>query len=112
MVRINFYLQSIIIGVAIILIIAVVIDYENFFIWFAYYQMLIGFIQVLAALIFFCFPSLRTIHLKTHAILTILFFLVLAYTPFQIKWLLFTFPWVLALYFWYISFRIFKKSIS
>lgn len=112
MIRFNFYLQSILCGVAVIFGIATAIEPRDAIYYLLYYQLLVGVVQLIACLSMLILPRLRTNLLLAYILLTILFLSMVFMGIQLIRPLFFIFPWGLALLFWYISYKAYKPTVQ
>ena len=112
MAKINFYIQSLLIVVALILGIACLIN-ERLAINFLLFQLFVGFVQYVGAWI--CVAARKRFKLLDIYLLVATAVLGLIWIGAEsnasrpvIVFLVFIVPWILALYYWFFSYKLFK----
>jgi len=118
-IRINYYLQTLIIGLAAFIVVAWRMTGKDYILFLLYLQMLAGPVQLLAALLMLMNRQTRTRELKTYWVLAVIYgilaLLLIETEAFKddriiIGVFLLVIPWLLAGLFWYVSYRGFKKQ--
>ncbi len=113
MIRLHFYLQCVLCAVAILLALPMLFGYETFVFLF-YWQFLVGIVQYFASVSFALQSKYRTLPGLIHLGVSTLYLIVLlAWSNTgdgELFWfLLFGFPWSLAVVHWYVSYKLFLQ---
>lgn len=108
MLKFNFYLQTILLIIALALLALPV--------WLLYYQFLIGAVQMILSTVFLLTPKWRNRLVVIHwcasvVVLSSFFFLKGVVDGTVFFWVfLVAIPWSLAVFFWYVSYRMYKSN--
>jgi len=111
MIKFNYWLQSAIMITAIALAIAGLIE-NTYRAYLLYLQMFTGLLQVVASMIFNIIKRFRSALSQMHLMLAsaLLLFLGVVKPEQGIIILVFVIPWILAVLFWYVSYKLYKRT--